>query len=177
GIAAWRVEAARTQAQPDVTVEVLAPVAAARLAAGEPDQARALLAEVERTPGARDQPYYARQLGAMLRTALAAGDPDLARRLADGIDPRDPLREHALCAVRAQLAEDARDPAHAAALYGEAAGRWQQFGNVPERAYALLGHGRSLSALSQPAEQPLREARDLFASMGYKPALTETEAL
>jgi predicted amidophosphoribosyltransferase len=27
------------------------------------------------------------------------------------------------------------------------------------------------------AAQPLREARDLFASMSYKPALTETEAL
>ena len=56
-----------------------AAVAAARLAAGAPDQARALLAEIEQTPGARDTPYYSRQLGAMLRTALAAGDPDLAR--------------------------------------------------------------------------------------------------
>jgi hypothetical protein len=27
------------------------------------------------------------------------------------------------------------------------------------------------------AEQPLREARELFASMGYEPALAETEAL
>jgi hypothetical protein len=27
------------------------------------------------------------------------------------------------------------------------------------------------------AQEPLREARELFASMGYEPALTETEAL
>ena len=27
------------------------------------------------------------------------------------------------------------------------------------------------------AEQPLREAADLFSSMGYRPALAETEAL
>ena len=66
GIADWLIEAARTQATSDATVEVLAAVAAARLAAAEPDQARALLAEIEQTPGARDVPYYSRQLGAML---------------------------------------------------------------------------------------------------------------
>ena len=114
----------------------------------------------------------------MLRTALAAGDPDLAKRLTDGLEPRYPLDEHALCAARAQLAEHAGDHADAAALYAEAAARWQQFGNVPERAYALLGQGRCLLALGRPAaEQPLAKRASLFASMGYKPALAETEAL
>jgi tetratricopeptide (TPR) repeat protein len=178
GIADWLVEAARTQATSDATVEVLAAVAAARLAAADPDQARALLAEIEQTPGARDVPYYSRQLGAMLRTALAAGDAELAERLADGIEPRYPGREHALCAARAQLAEHAGDHADAATLYAEAATRWQQFGNVRERAYALLGEGRCLVAFEDPAaEQPLREAAELFSSMGYRPALAETEAL
>ena len=178
GIADWLIESARTQASPHVIVEVLAAAAAARLAVGAPDQARALLAEIEQTPGARDVPYYARQLAAMLRTALAAGDPELAKRLADGLEPRYPLREHALCAARAQLAEHAGDHADAATLYAEAAARWQQFGNVPERAHALLGQGRCLAALRSPeAEEPLREARDLFAAMGYKPALAETEPL
>jgi hypothetical protein len=161
-----------------VTVEVLAPAAAARLAAAEPDQARALLAEIEQTPGARDVPYYSRQLGAMLRTALAAGDSDLARRLADGLEARYPLREHALCAARAQLTEHAGNHAEAATLYADAAARWQQFGNVPERAYALLDQGRCMVALADPAaEQPLRQAAELFSSMGYRPALTETETL
>ena len=63
-------------------------------------------------------------------------------------------------------------------LYAEAAERWREFGNVPERAYALLGQGRCLAALGKPdAEAPLAEARDLFASMGYRPALAETDAL
>ena len=46
-------------------------------------------------------------------------------------------------------------------------------------AYALLGQGRSLAKLGKPDEAaaPLREARELFASMGYTPALAETEAL
>ena len=62
-------------------------------------------------------------------------------------------------------------------LYAESAERWREFGNVPERAYALLGHGRCLAALSEPeAEKPLHDARNLFASMGFMPALAETEA-
>jgi tetratricopeptide (TPR) repeat protein len=178
GIADWLVETARAHATSDVTVEVLTPAAAARLAAAEPDQARALLAEIEQTPGARDVPYYSRQLGAMLRTALAAGDSDLARRLADGLEPRYPLREHALCAARGQLTEHAGNHGEAETLYAEAAARWQQFGNVPERAYALLGQGRCMVALADPAaEQPLRQAAELFSSMGYRPALSETEKL
>ena len=50
---------------------------------------------------------------------------------------------------RAQLAEAAGDHAAAALLYEEAAERWQQFGHVPERAYALLGQGRCLHALAR----------------------------
>ena len=149
-----------------------------RARGGGPERASALLAELEQATGARETPYYARQLAAMVRTALAAGDAALAKRLADGLEPRYPLDEHALCAARAQLAEHAGEHADAATLYAEAAERWQEFGNVPERAYALLGQGRCLLALGRPgAEEPLREARDLFASMGYKPALAETEAL
>ena len=174
----WLVETTRATGTADVTVEALAAAAAGRLAQGLPEQARALLVELEETPGARETSYYARQLGAMVRTALAAGDPELAARLADGLEPHFPLREHALCAARAQLAEAAGDHAKAAALYAEAAERWREFGNVPERAYALLGQGRCLAALGRPeAEEPLREARELFASMGYQPALAETDAL
>ena len=107
-----------------------------------------------------------------------SAQPELAKRLVDGVEPRTPLVEHALHAARAQLAEAAGDHAEAAALYAEAAERWREFGNVPERAYALLGQGRCLAALGQPeAQEPLREARELFASMGYRPALAETEAL
>ena len=59
-----------------------------------------------------------------------------------------------------------------------AAERWREFGNVPERAYALLGQGRCLNAIGSPdAQQPLQEARELFGSMGYQPAVAETEAL
>jgi hypothetical protein len=95
-----------------------------------------------------------------------------------GVEPRTPLSAHTVTACRAQLAEAAGSQAEAAALYAESARSWHEFGDVPERAYALLGHGRCLVALGKPeAEEPLREARELFASMGYKPALAETDEL
>jgi tetratricopeptide (TPR) repeat protein len=153
-------------------------VAAAALVAEAPMEACRLLAELAEFPGIRGSSYYARQLPAMIRTALVAGDAALGRELADAIDARYPLEEHALCAARAQLAEHNGNEARAAALYAEAADRWREFGNVPERAHALLGRGRCLTALANPsARNPLREAGALFTSMGYGPAFTEAEAL
>jgi hypothetical protein len=89
-----------------------------------------------------------------------------------------PCHQHALTSSQAQLAEAAGNHTEAASHYAEAARSWQQFGNVPERAYALLGQGRSLHTLGDSeAGQPLRVARELFALMGYRPALEQTDAL
>jgi tetratricopeptide (TPR) repeat protein len=170
------IEAARAIGSAEMMVMALGPAAAA-LATEAPERTSALLAELEQVTGARNTLYYATQLAAMVRTALSAGDRALAKRLSDGLEPRYPLDEHALCAARAQLAEHAGGQADAT-LYAEASARWEDFGNVPERAHALLGEGRCLLALGRPgAEQPLRKAHDLFAAMGYTPALAETEAL
>jgi class 3 adenylate cyclase/tetratricopeptide (TPR) repeat protein len=175
--ATWLVEAARESGAADQLVLGLAAAAAA-LVAVEPERACSLLAELEQAVGTRQTTYYARQLSSMLRTALAAGDGPLAERLASGLVPRHPLDEHALCAARAQLAETTGDPTEAAMLYAEAAERWREFGNLPETAYALLGHGRCLLALGLPsAERPLQEARELFDAMGYEPALAQTRSL
>jgi class 3 adenylate cyclase/tetratricopeptide (TPR) repeat protein len=173
----WVVETARKVGHVDVT-PVAFSCAAVVLASEAPDRARALLRELEQAPAARGVAYYMRQLAAIVRTALATGDRALAERLVESIEPHYPLDEHARCAASAQLAEHAGDLAEAAALYADAAERWHAFGNVPERAYALLGEGRCLLMLGRPeAEQPLREARGLFASMGYEPVLVETEGL
>jgi class 3 adenylate cyclase/tetratricopeptide (TPR) repeat protein len=159
---------------------VLGFVAAAQLllAQSRAQQAKALLAELEQVPGIRADPYYASLLPECLRCALALEEPELAARLVDGVEPRTPLYEHALSACRAQLAEVAGELAEAGNLFAEAAERWREFGNVPERAYALLGQGRCLVALGRSAAQvPLAEAREIFGSLGYKPALAATEAL
>jgi hypothetical protein len=55
----------------------------------------------------------------------------------------------------------------------------QQFGLIPEQAYALLGQGRCLTALDQPAEatRALVQAREIFDTLKAAPALAETDAL
>jgi class 3 adenylate cyclase len=175
--ASWLVETARATGAAEFIVIALVP-AAALFGTEAPERARSLLIEIERTAATSETPYYSRQLPLIVCIALAADDPALAGRLVDRLEPRYPLDDHALCAARAQLTEHAGDHADAATLYAEAAARWQQFGNVPERAHALLGQGRCLLALGDPAaEQPLSQAAELFGSMGYRPALAETEAL
>ena len=173
----WLLNAAREVQHVDITALALA-VAAASLAMYAPEDARAVLRELERAPGKERSPQYPRQLAGMVRTALALGDAELAEALTARVEPWYSLDEHALCAARAQLAEYLGDLEGAAALYAEAAARWQEFGNVAERAYALLGHGRCLRALGRTgAEEPLLEARELFAAMGYKPVLEDVEDL
>jgi class 3 adenylate cyclase/tetratricopeptide (TPR) repeat protein len=173
----WLVDTARAISAADISAFALASAAAA-LAAEAPERARSLLAELEQGAGTHETPYYARQLPAMVRTALSARDLGLADQLVAGLEPRYPLDDHALCAVRAQLAEHEGDHAEAVDLYAEAADRWREFGNVPERAYALLGRGRCLVALGNAnAEAPLRDVQELFSSMDYKLALSETEEL
>jgi class 3 adenylate cyclase len=159
---------------------VLAFAAAAQLllVQGRREQARALLHELDELALSRVDTNYISILPSLLRVALALDDPPLARRLATGVEPVTPVHGHALASVQAQLTEAAGEQAGAADLYEQAAERWQRFGNVPERAYALLGQGRCLAALGRPeAEEALRGARDLFTSLGYEPALAETRAL
>ena len=174
----WLLETSRDPVSADVSVMVFAAAAAARLATGQRDQARALLTEHDQTAGAHESISYPRELPGMVRTAFVAGDPTLAHTLTDRLEPHFPLHHHTLTSCHAQLAEIAGDHAQGATLYADAAQRWHRFGNVPERAHALLGHGRCLLALGDVgAEQPLSEARELFDSMGYKPALAETDQL
>ena len=154
-----------------------AAVAQLHLARGRRAQARTLLQELDEIAVRIDYDYMS-VLPSMMRVALSLDDEPLARRLASGVQPATPQEVHAVVTAEAQLAEAAGLQADAAQRYHDAAERWREFGNVPEHAYALLGQGRCLAALGKPdAEAPLREARELFASMGYKPALAETDAL
>ncbi len=167
------VSRARETGIPSELPPALVAAAEVLLAAGRREASSALLHEF----AAAADVEHAGLLPEAARCALALSASDLLRQFVE-ISPVTPLSGHALCACRAQLAESAGGHAEAAALNAEAAERWREFGNVPERAYALLGRGRSLAVLGDSeAEAPLREARELFASMGYGPALAETEAL
>jgi class 3 adenylate cyclase/tetratricopeptide (TPR) repeat protein len=169
---------ARESGEPQLIALGLAAAAELLFVQGKPEESKELLAELARSYEIRADPYYVSLLPELVRCALALQAPRLAAQLVDQVEPLTPLAAHAVSAARARLAEGAGENAEAAALYAQAAKNWRQFGNVPERAYALLGQGRCLRALGQPgAEEPLREGRDLFASMGYGPAQAEAEAL
>ena len=81
-------------------------------------------------------------------------------------------------AVRAQLAEAGGEHADAAEQFRRSAECWQRFGATLEQAYALLGEGRCLTSLHDPqADQPLRQARQLFEQMGARPRINQCDTL
>jgi class 3 adenylate cyclase/tetratricopeptide (TPR) repeat protein len=169
---------ARESGQSQLIVLAFPVAAQVLLGDGQRQQAQSLLIELEQTHGSRTDPSYGALLPGCVRCALALSNAELAARLVSGVEPSTPIAEHALTTSRAQLAEAAGDHAEAATLYAEAAERWREFGDVPERAYALLGQGRCLVRVGSPAaEVPLDQAQELFAAMGYRPALAETETL
>lgn len=57
--------------------------------------------------------------------------------------------------------------------------RWERFGVVPERAFALLDRGRCLMGLDRPTEAApaLHHAREIFERLGAAPSLAVTDAL
>ena len=172
------VATARESGEPELIAMGFAAAAGLMQAGGHHERATALLEELERNGGIRGDPYYAAALPELVRSALALGEPALAARLMAGVEPRTPLQQHALATGGAALAESAGDHATAASAYADAATRWRKFGDVPQLAYALLGQGRCLIALGTPgADGPLREARELFNTMGYVSAVSEADAL
>jgi tetratricopeptide (TPR) repeat protein len=174
GAADALIAAAQSAGEPQQLASALA--AAARVYADHPEKAKALLVELERIPDVRREQVYATQLAELVRGAIALDDRQLAARLIDGVEDRIPLFAHALWACQAQLAEAAGDHAEAAARYAEAVERWRAFRRVPELAYALLGLGRCLPQTSHDgAESALSEARELFSSLGYQPAMAQAD--
>ena len=175
----WLESTAAGAGAPDYAVIGLAAAALARAALGENGAAATLLATILATPGGRVTQYYAIHLPSMVRTALGIGDQPLAERLVDACEARHPLGAHALVTVGAALAEARDDHAAAAEGYAEAAEGWRRFGVVPERAFALLGQGRCLTALGRPREavHALQSAREIFDALKAVPAVSGTDTL
>lgn len=178
-LAEWALGLARRSMSPDRRARGLTVAALVRLAAGKRQAAGELLAELVETPHGRDIPLFYAFLSEAVRTAVAVGDRMLAERLTSNFEATYPYEEHAVCAARAMVSEAQGDMEGAAGLFADAATRWVGMGVVPERAFAHLGQGRCLLALGRAAEayEPLREAREVFAKLGAKPALAETDAL
>lgn len=154
-----------------------AGVVPALLAAGDTGATQALLDEIAAAP-IHHNPEYVHELPAFARAANTLTDPDLVARLAADVPDTLPAQQHALATIRAIQAEQAGDYQEAVGLYADAAQRWEQFTGVLEQAHALLGQGRCLTLIGDPAaDQPLRQARHLFDQMGARPRIAECDTL
>jgi class 3 adenylate cyclase/tetratricopeptide (TPR) repeat protein len=173
------VPRARELGEPQYLGGLLALAAIAGAAVGEARAAAPLLTELEQVPDVRHTVDYMRSLPDLVRVAIAAGEPELGERLADSLKPVYQLDQHATVTARALLAEQHGNNAEAVALFTDAAGRWERFEVPWEQAQALLGQSRCLLTLGRPAEarEPLRAARDIFASLGAIPVLTDASRL
>lgn len=147
------------------------------IGAGRIADARTLLDEVARSER-HNHSEYCHHLPRLARAAHALDDDDLLARLAAGSPDKLPRQRHALVTVRALQAERAGEYTQAAALYADAAGRWEQFTEAIEQAHALLGQGRCLAAAGDSgADLPLRNARFLFDQMSARRRVRECDDL
>ncbi len=175
----WLETTSRETGNLDALVNGRGTAAIARAALAQPDHTSTLLSEIDTTPESRNNPNYPPLLPALVRAALTTNNPQLAHQLTTGVEPHTPYHEHALTTATAALAEADGDHHTAADGYADAAQRWEAFGQIPEQAFAHLGHGRCLLALGRNADAtpPLLQARDIFQKLQATPALAETDAL
>jgi hypothetical protein len=175
----WLESSARDQGSPEDILIGLGSAALAWASLGEGDRATKLLGDVAALPATRETQYYPALLPAIVRTAIGMGQLELAQKFVDGVKPRYPYTQHALVAANAAVTEAAEEHAAALAGYAEAARRWDAFGVVPEKGFALLGHGRCLvgDADGSDAARVLKQAREVFESLDAAPALKATDAL
>ena len=83
-----------------------------------------------------------------------------------------------MASIQGLLGERRAEYESAAVDFAAAAAGWRDFGMPYEEGHALLGQGRCLVALGRAAEAAaiLAAAREIFARLGARPALEETEA-
>jgi len=153
-----------------------------RLRLGETDAALGLLSEWMATSPKLG--WCGEYVPGAVRTALAGGDDRLAASLMEAVESclperRLPLHEHVLATLGGLLGEARCEHEEAAAAFIAAASGWREFSMPHEEAHALLGQGRCLVALGRAPEAaaPLAAAREIFARLGAKPALAETDAV
>jgi tetratricopeptide (TPR) repeat protein len=127
-------------------------------------------------PAAATACYRADPLPIVARICRAAGEPGLAERFLQGADAPAARYRNCLATVRAVLAETRGDLPEAASRYDDAGDRWRSFGVALEHGQALLGLGRCVTRLGRPpAREPLLQAQEIFARLGARGLLAETD--
>jgi len=157
---------ARESGDPQVLVPGLATAALVSSALGDERDAVEYVSELERLTR-ETLTWRSVCLVWPVRVATAAGALDLAEAFLDGSEHASAWDGCARPAARATLAEARGQLDEAATLYREAARRWDEYGSIVERGYALLGVGRCGDA------KALREGDAIFASLGASPVVAQ----
>jgi class 3 adenylate cyclase/tetratricopeptide (TPR) repeat protein len=160
------VPKARESGDPQVLVPGLTTAALVAAALGDDAQALEHVAELEvLTRGHPTWRDYC--LVWPTRIAIAAGELGLVEAFLDDKEYDAAWNRCARLTARAMLAEAEGRTDEAAGLYREAVERWDEYGSVVERAYALLGLGRCGDA------KALRDGEAIFASLGASPVAAQ----
>jgi len=149
------------------------------IAGGDLSAARRLIEEYAEVT--RDEPstrYLDQALTDALRLLIVAGASGDAEALLLEEESRahGARRQNSVLTGRAIVGEARGDVQEASNLYQEAVERWTDFGHVLEQGRSLLGAGRCLLRLGQPAEAAARlnGAREVFEKVSARPLLAET---
>ena len=178
----WVVEKGRESETGWARAQALLAASAARVQCGDNDAALGLLAEC--FEASRATISLVEIVPEAVRTAISGGSDELAARIAQQVDSllpasRLPLEQHVAATIHGLVRERRGDHEAAAADFAAAAAGWNDFCMPYEEAQALLGRGRCLAALGRAdqATEPLAAAREIFARLGARPALAETDEL
>ncbi len=144
-----------------------------------PSAVWAALTDWANEPPTVGEPSYVLLVPDVVRATIAHGDLGLAEAACDNVRPTLPHYRHAIASGRAVVAEARGEHKAAAAGFADAATGWHKLAIPYEEGQALLGQGRCLVALGRAPEAaaPLAAAREIFARLGAKPALKETDAV
>jgi tetratricopeptide (TPR) repeat protein len=114
-----------------------------------------------------------------MRLARRGGDAELSELLCRRVGGSLPAGRIALECADALRAEARGDDEAAALGFAAVAGNWREFGVPYEEGHALLGRARCLYRTGRAAEAvvALGAAREVFARLGARPALEETDRL
>jgi len=168
--AAAKVEALLPKARESGDPQVLVPglTCAALVAATLGDDAQALKCVTELEELTRGSPTWRDYcLVWPARIAIAASERELVLALLDDRKYDAAWNVCARLTAHAMLAEDAGQSDEAARLYRDAAERWDSYGSIVERGYALLGLGRCDDVKAQI------EGQVIFAALGASPLVAK----
>ncbi|MEI6725425.1 MAG: hypothetical protein WCN81_04285, partial [Actinomycetes bacterium] len=178
----WVVEKGRESEIGWAKAQALLAASAVHVQFGDNDAALGLLAEC--FEASRATIALLEIVPEAVRTAIRGGSDELAARLAQQVESllpasRLPLEQHVATTIHGLVRERSADLEAAAADFAAAAAGWNDFCMPYEEAQALLGRGRCLAALGRAnqATEPLAAAREIFARLGARPALAETDEL